>query len=70
MALVEISLARVFRYAGRDLHDPQPEMSVTDVLKHYARQFPKLNGAKIIDPIVENDSYVYEFRDGGFGAKG
>ncbi|KAI3488587.1 hypothetical protein L1887_47352 [Cichorium endivia] len=44
-------------------------MSVADVLKHYARQFPKLNGAKIIDPIVENDSYVYEFRDGGFGAK-
>ncbi|EPH0821809.1 PRTRC system protein C, partial [Pseudomonas aeruginosa] len=55
MALVEISLARVFRYAGRDLPDPQPEMPVADVLKHYARQFPKLNGAKIIDPIVEND---------------
>lgn len=58
MALIEISLARVFRYGGRDLADPQPDMAVTDVLKHYARQFPKLNGAKIIDPIVENDSYV------------
>ena len=70
MALIEISLARVFRYGGRDLADPQPDMAVTDVLKHYARQFPKLNGAKIIGPIVENGSYVYEFRDGGFGAKG
>ncbi|MDX1296629.1 MAG: PRTRC system protein C [Pseudomonas sp.] len=70
MALIEICLARVFRYSGRDLPDPQSEMTPGEVLKHYARQFPKLNGAKIIDPIVEKDTYVYEFRDGGFGAKG
>lgn len=70
MSVTEISLTRVFRFAGRDLPDPHAEMTPAEVMKHYARQFPKLNGAKIIDPIVEGDSYVYEFRDGGFGAKG
>jgi PRTRC genetic system protein C len=70
MTATTISLTRIFRFAGRDLPDPHPEMPVADVLKHYARQFPKLNGAKIIEPIVERDTYVYEFRDGGFGAKG
>jgi len=70
MSATTVSLTRVFRYAGRDLPDPHPEMSTADVLKHYVRQFPKLNGAKIVEPIVEKDTYVYEFREGGFGSKG
>ncbi|KPC02209.1 Uncharacterized protein AC501_3495 [Pseudomonas amygdali pv. lachrymans] len=41
-----------------------------DVLKHYARQFPRLNGGKLIDPINEGDSQVYEFRQGNFGDRG
>lgn len=70
MTTIAVSLTRIFRFNGRDLPDPHPEMSVADVLKHYVRQFPKLNGAKIVDPIVEKDTYVYEFREGGFGSKG
>ncbi|QIE91195.1 PRTRC system protein C [Pseudomonas nitroreducens] len=70
MTVAVISLDRIFRMSGRDLPDPNPSMEVEAVLKHYARQYPRLTGAKIVPPIQENDTYVYEFREAGFGAKG
>ncbi|HFK2003000.1 PRTRC system protein C [Pseudomonas aeruginosa] len=70
MAAAVITLERIFRHAGRDLPDPDPSMEPEDVLKHYARQYPRLTGAKIVPPTQESDTYVYEFREAGFGAKG
>ncbi|SBW84280.1 Conserved hypothetical protein [Pseudomonas veronii 1YdBTEX2] len=70
MAVSILTLSRLFRFAGRDLPDPDPSMQPMDVLKHYARQFPRLNGGKLIDPINEGDSQVYEFRQGNFGDRG
>lgn len=65
-----ISLDRVFRHSGRDLSDPDPSMEPNDVLAHYARQYPRLLGAKVIEPVVEADKLVFTFREGGFGDKG
>ena len=45
MAAAVITLERIFRHAGRDLPDPDPSMEPEDVLKHYARQYPRLTGA-------------------------
>lgn len=70
MAVAILTLTRVFRFSGRDLPDPDPGMQPQDVLKHYARQFPRLNGGKVIDPISEGDASVYEFRQASFGDRG
>lgn len=70
MAAIILDLKRVFRTGGRDLEDPNPEMTPSEVLKHFSRQFPKLLGAKIIDPIIEGDAQVYELRQASFGDRG
>lgn len=70
MAAIILDLKRVFRTGGRDLEDPNPEMNASEVLKHFSRQFPKLLGAKIIDPIIEGDAQVYELRQASFGDRG
>lgn len=70
MAAIILDLKRVFRTGGRDLEDPNPEMTASEVLKHFSRQFPKLLGAKIIDPINEGDAQVYELRQASFGDRG
>ena len=70
MAAVLLTLTRIFRFAGRDLGDPEPSMSVDEVLKHYARMFPRLNGGKVAEPIIQGDAQVYELRQGNFGDRG
>lgn len=60
---------RVFRFNGRDLPDPDTTMKPMQVLTHYARQYPKLVGGKVIDPVIEGDAHVYELR-ASFGDKG
>lgn len=70
MSALILTLTRVFRFSGRDLPDPDPSMAPGDVLKHYVRQFPRLNGGKVVDPVIEKDQQVYEFRQGNFGDRG
>ena len=70
MTIAILTLDRVFRYAGLDLDDPDPSMEPPEVLKHFARQYPRLMGAKIVEPVIEGDRHVYEFREASFGAKG
>lgn len=60
---------RIFRYQARDLPDPDPSMKPDEVLAHYARQFPKLLGGKIVGPTIEGDAHVHELR-ASFGDKG
>ncbi len=70
MAAVIVSLSRVFRYDGIDLPDPDVSASPEEVLAHYAQQYPRLAGGKVVEPVVEADKMVYELRAGGFGDKG
>ena len=70
MVAVTQSLARKFRFQGIDLPDPGPSMEPTEVLAHYTKQYPRLAGGKVLEPVTEGDELMYEFREGAFGAKG
>lgn len=52
MSATGITLTRVFRFGGRDLDDPSPDMTPAEVLRHYARLFPRMLGAKVIEPVL------------------
>lgn len=65
-----LELQRVFRFGGRDLPDPNPALLPEEVLKHYTGQFPRLLGAKVIEPVTAGDTQVYEFKQANFGDRG
>lgn len=69
MAATILEAARTFRHSGRDLPDPDASMSPDEVLNHYAREYPKLLGGKVVGPTIEGDAHVYELR-ASFGEKG
>lgn len=69
MAATMITARRVFRFNGRDLPDPDFTMNSQQVLTHFSRQFPKLLGGKVIEPVIEGENHVYELRP-SFGDKG
>lgn len=68
MATVQ-TLSRKFRYGGRDLIDPDPTMTVNEVLQHFAKSFVKLMGGKVVDIGDEGDSLIFELRE-NFGDNG
>lgn len=45
-------------------------MTPEEVLSHYARQHPRLLGGKVVPPIQEKDTLVYELRAQEFGDRG
>lgn len=65
----EIQLIRVFRMNGTDLPDPDPSKSKDQVLEHYARQYPKLNGGKVVQLETTGDRMIFDLR-ANFGSKG
>lgn len=70
MTAIAISLTRVFRFGGRDLDDPSPDMTPDEVKRHYIRLFPRMAGAKVIEPVLEGDKQVYLIKEQGYGDKG
>lgn len=68
MAIQE--LKRVFRFNGRDLVDPSIAMKPEQVLTHYQRQYPKLLGGKVMPPVNEGATLVYEMKAAEYGSKG
>lgn len=69
MPATVIQASRVFRFNGRDLPDPHPEMTTDEVLNHYTGQYPQLLGGKVVPPTQEGDRLIYELR-ANFGDKG
>jgi PRTRC genetic system protein C len=69
MAATILEAIRIFRHSGRDLPDPDLTMTPDEVLTHYAKQYPKLLGGKVVGPTIEGDAHVYELR-ASFGEKG
>lgn len=70
MTATVLTLSRVFRFGGRDLDDPSPDMTPAEVLRHYARLFPRMLGAKVIEPVLEGDKHVYQIKEANYGDKG
>ena len=54
-------LKRVFVYDGKKLNDPNPEMTVEEVMDFYSNVHPELNNSTFIEQ-VKDDSIHYEFK--------
>jgi PRTRC genetic system protein C len=66
MPLVVSELEREFKFKkdGEQvtLPDPDPEMSVNDVLQYYAPQYPELTTATLEGPKTEKGKAVYSVK--------
>lgn len=51
------------------LDDPNPEMTVNDVMDFYSMTYPELTTATPHGPVMEDDCAVYEFKT-TIGTKG
>lgn len=56
------TLERVFNYNGMKLDDPGAQFSPADVRDYYAPHFPKLTGAAVKGPKVEDNKEIWEFQ--------
>jgi PRTRC genetic system protein C len=73
MPLEAIKLKREFKFKKDGttvtLPDPDPDMSVNDVLAYYAPQYPELTTATFDSPKTEGDKLVYSVKT-TIGTKG
>ncbi len=51
------------------LPDPNPELSVTEVMNFYANQYPELTTSTVGGPEIKDDMAVYTFKT-TIGTKG
>lgn len=56
------TLQREFQFGTMKLDDPGSQFSPADVRDYYAPHFPKLTGAAIKGPWVENGKEIWEFQ--------
>ncbi len=73
MALEIKGLKRVFKLKKNGetlrLDDPNPEMTVNNVMDFYSMTYPELTTATPHGPVMEDDCAVYEFKT-TIGTKG
>jgi len=62
MALT-IETKRVFKCGDKELPDPDPRMSVKEVIKFYSAQYPEIASSSVPTPKVVKDTFVYEFNN-------
>lgn len=66
MALVVTTLPRVFKFKKDgttvNLPDPNPEMSVDEVIQFYSPQYPELTTATLDGPKTEDGKAVYSVK--------
>jgi PRTRC genetic system protein C len=66
MATVSTVLKRQFTFKKNGttvtLHDPNPEMSIEEVMQFYSGQYPELTTATLEDPEVKGDTATYAVR--------
>ncbi len=68
-------IKRVFRFNGKELADPDPNASVSDLMQNtFSKMYPSLTNGKIEGPYQEAESDVYKVQaykvSAGFGTKG
>ena len=52
MSIEESELERVFMFNGREITDPDPEMSAKEVMELLSKQYPSLTNGEIADKNV------------------
>ena len=53
--LIITTAKRVFNLDGTKLPDPDPSMSLEDVLELYSNQYPELTNATVEEPDISED---------------
>lgn len=73
MALEMKGLKRVFKMKKDNsvlkLNDPDPDMSLNEVMDFYSMTYPELTTATVHGPELDDDMAVYEFKT-TIGVKG
>lgn len=73
MALEMKGLKRVFKMKKNnsvlELNDPDPDMSLNEVMDFYSMTYPELTTATVHGPELDEDMTVYEFKT-TIGVKG
>lgn len=73
MALEMKGLKRVFKMkkdnSVLELNDPDPDMSLNEVMDFYSMTYPELTTATVHGPELDEDMAVYEFKT-TIGVKG
>lgn len=62
MALQVTNLKRVFKLDKEILPDPNPQLSIEDVMQHYALKYPELTTSTVHGPTIEGEQAVYQFK--------
>lgn len=62
MALT-VETNRIFKCGDIELPDPDPKMSVKEVIKFYSAQYPEIASSAIPTPKAKGDTFVYEFEN-------
>jgi len=60
MALV-IETKREFKLGKKTLPDPDPNLSVKEVIKFYSAQYPELTSCSVPIPVNKGNVFIYEF---------
>lgn len=56
-----LQLKRVFKHNGKEIEDPNPSMTPTEIAKLLSSKFAELTNATITGPKYEKDKEIYEF---------
>lgn len=60
MALT-VETKRKFKVGDQELPDPDPNMSVREVIKFYAPQYPEITSCSVPVPSAKNGTFIYTF---------
>ena len=61
MALTVSKITRKFSYNGVNLPDPNPSLSLNEVLGIFANTHPEIANAALDGPTVKGDTHTYTF---------
>ena len=60
MPILVESIPRVFKYGDKVLEDPDPNMTVDDVMLFYADTYPDIIISKAVYKGIENEHQIYD----------
>lgn len=55
-------LKRKFMFDEQELPEPNPSFSTTEVRDFYSGQYPELNNASIIGPVIKDGKQLFTFK--------
>ena len=57
---LNVETKRLFKFGKKELPDPDPNMTIKEVIKFYSAQYPEIASASIPVPKIEDETFIYE----------